>query len=164
MSLIRTIAAGMLCLLSLQFSMSTSASEADNVGALLDGFHDAASRSDFNDYFSRFSDDAYFLGTDASERWSVAEFKVYAGPAFKAGKGWTYEVLTRNLELVSTDSIFWFDEILMNTGLGRCRGTGVVIKQNGVWKIAHYSLTLLIPNDIAHDVGKQSLQADALVE
>jgi hypothetical protein len=54
----------------------------------------------------------------------------------------------------------WFDEILFNEKLGHCRGTGVVEYSDGEWKIAHYSLTLLIPNDIAEAVGKQSQRAD----
>lgn len=141
-------------------------SEADaktEVNALVDGFHAAAARSDFDDYFSRFTDDAYFLGTDATERWSVPEFKAYAKPAFDTGRGWTYEVLVRNVESAAGDgSIMWFDEILMNATLGRCRGTGVVVKESGQWKIAHYSLTLLIPNDIADSVGRQSMTADGI--
>ena len=34
---------------------------------------------------------------------------------------------------------------------------------NGKWKIAYYSLTLLIPNEIAGSVGAQSMQVDTLV-
>ena len=36
----------------------------------------------------------------------------------------------------------------------------ILINQDGQWKLATYSLTLLIPNDIAHGVGKQSREAD----
>ena len=135
-----------------------------NVHALVDGFHAAAANSDFEDYFSRFTDDAYFLGTDASERWSVDEFKTYARAPFAAGNGWVYKVLERNLESGPDDNTVWFDEILLNKVLGRCRGTGVVVREDGEWKIAHYSLTLLIPNDIADEVGEQSMEADAIPE
>ncbi len=83
--------------------------------------------------------------------------------AFSAGRGWRYLVLSRNLESVSGLDVVWFDEVLTNARLGKCRGTGVVVKENGNWKIAQYSLTLLIPNDIAVSVGTQSMQADALV-
>ncbi len=144
------------------WSVASHADETKEINQLLDGFHAAAAASDFDDYFSRFSAEAYFLGTDASERWSVDEFKAYARPVFNAGKGWRYEVLSRNLERHPGSKLVWFDEILMNERLGRCRGTGVVIREGGVWKIAHYSLTLLIPNDIAYDVGQQSMKADGL--
>ena len=54
----------------------------------------------------------------------------------------------------------WFDEILFNEKLGHCRGTGVVEFTNGEWKIAHYALTMLVPNSIAADVGSQTIEAD----
>ena len=133
------------------------------IDELLDGFHSAAENSNFDAYFSHFSSNGYFLGTDAAERWSVEAFKNYARPAFSAGRGWRYLVLSRNLEFVSGLEVVWFDETLMNASLGKCRGTGVVVKENGQWKIAHYSLTLLIPNEIAVSVGAQSMQVDALV-
>ena len=135
----------------------------ESIDELLDGFHSVAANSNFDDYFSRFSSNGYFLGTDAAERWSVEKFKHYARPAFSAGRGWRYLVLSRNLEPVSGLDAVWFDEVLTNVRLGKCRGTGVVVKENGNWKIAQYSLTLLIPNDIAVSVGAQSMQADALV-
>ncbi|MBT3870874.1 MAG: nuclear transport factor 2 family protein [Gammaproteobacteria bacterium] len=134
-----------------------------SIDELLDGFHSAAASSNFDDYFSHFSSNGYFLGTDATERWTVEEFKHYARPAFDAGRGWRYLVQSRNLESVSGLDVVWFDEILTNARLGKCRGTGVIVKENGDWKIAQYSLTLLIPNDIAVSVGMQSMQADALV-
>ena len=138
--------------------------KADNraIDELLDGFHSAAANSNFDDYFSRFSSNGYFLGTDAAERWSVEEFKNHARPAFSAGRGWRYVAESRNLESVTGLDVVWFDEVLTNATLGRCRGTGVIVREGGNWKIAHYSLTLLIPNDIADSVGKQSMQADGL--
>mgnify|MGYP006074746701 FL=1 len=134
-----------------------------SIDELLDGFHSAAANSDFDAYFAHFSSNGHFLGTDAAERWSVEEFKNYARPAFSAGRGWRYLVLSRNLEAVSGLEVVWFDEILTNVSLGKCRGTGVIVKENGKWKIAHYSLTLLIPNEIAGSVGAQSMQVDTLV-
>ncbi len=155
----------MRCLLVLLLAMPmlARADDEQSIHSLIDGFHEAASRSDFDDYFARFAQNAYFLGTDAAERWSVAEFKDYAKPAFDAGRGWTYKVESRSLESGPDDNTLWFDEILVNKMLGRCRGTGVVVRENGQWKIAHYSLTLLIPNDIADAVGEQSMQADGIL-
>ena len=98
------------------------------------------------------------MGTDKTERWTIDAFKSYAAPAFEDGHGWTYKVVERNWE--GEGDTRWFDEILLNEKLGHCRGTGVVEKVGGNWKIAHYSLTLLIPNDIAETVGSQSKRAD----
>ena len=135
------------------------ASESDDISHFLDGFHQAAAESDFNGYFSRFAVDATFLGTDASERWSIEQFKEYAKPVFSKGKGWLYENLERNIVIAPGGEIAWFDEIMFNEGLGKCRGTGVLTNIAGQWKLATYSLTMLIPNDIAYDVGKRSQEA-----
>ncbi len=72
----------------------------------------------------------------------------------------TYFAVERNWE--GDGNTRWFDEILLNEKLGHCRGTGVVQLINGEWKIAHYALTMLVPNDIAADVGSQTREADKL--
>ncbi len=145
------------------FLPAPALAEVTRINELIDGFHQAASESAFEDYFSRFAEDAYFLGTDASERWSVEEFKTYARPAFSEGRGWTYKVVRRNLETIDGET-FWFDEVLINKALGKCRGTGVVIRVKGEWKIAHYSLSMLIPNEIADQVGLQSMESDGILD
>ena len=131
-----------------------------NVDALMDGLHRDAHEANFNDYFARYTSDAIFLGTDKTERWTIAEFKDYAKPAFADGHGWTYTVVERNWE--GNGNTRWFDEILFNEKLGHCRGTGVVKLQEGEWKIAHYALTMLVPNEIAADVGLQTQEVDNL--
>lgn len=125
--------------------------------ALIDGLHRDAHEANYDNYFARYTPDAVFMGTDKSERWKIDEFKAYAAPAFADGHGWTYLVRERHWE--GNGNIRWFDEILFNEKLGHCRGTGVVEKIDGEWRIAHYSLTLLIPNDIAEQVGAQSKTA-----
>ena len=72
--------------------------------------------------------------------------------------GGAYAVIERNLE--GAGDTRWFDEILFNEKLGHCRGTGVVVLSESGWQIAHYSLTLLIPNDIAAEVGAQTIAID----
>ena len=128
------------------------------IDALIDGLHQDAHEANFQTYFDRYSVDAIFLGTDKTERWTVEEFKAYAKPAFADGHGWTYTVVERNWE--GSGNIRWFDEILFNEKLGNCRGTGVVELIEGEWKIAHYALTMLVPNEIAADVGAQTQAAD----
>ena len=140
----------------LSFTQQSNADQQNDITRLLDGFHSDAANARYDAYFSRFADEAYFLGTDATERWSVAEFMVYAKAPFTSGRGWRYDVVERNI-VVSGD-IAWFDEQLDNLKLGRCRGTGVVVRQGSDWKIAHYSLTLLIPNEIAEQVGELSMK------
>ena len=61
----------------------------------LDDFHDAAARADEARYFAHFSDDAVFLGTDATERWNLAAFRAFAHPHFAAGKAWSFHATRR---------------------------------------------------------------------
>ena len=148
-----------LFLMSLVFIFSISADEQRaSTDELLDGLHQDAHEGNFDSYYDRYSSDAIFLGTDKTERWTIDEFKAYARPAFNDGHGWTYSVVERIWE--GDSDIRWFDEILFNEKLGHCRGTGVVQLINNEWKIAHYALTMLIPNQIAAEVGMQTMKAD----
>ena len=148
-----------LFLTSLVFIFSISADEQRaSTDELLDGLHRDAHEGNFQTYFARFIPDAIFLGTDKTERWTIEEFKTYAKPAFADGHGWTYRVIERNWE--GDGDVRWFDEILFNEKLGHCRGTGIVKLIDNEWKIAHYSLTMLIPNEIAAEVGSQTIKVD----
>jgi ketosteroid isomerase-like protein len=119
---------------------------------VLDDFHRAASDADEARYFGHMSADAVFIGTDAGERWTVDKFREYAHPHFAAGKGWTYTPRDRKVALHG--DVAWFDELLDNAKYGECRGTGVLRRENGRWKIVQYSLSIPIPNEVAGDVVK----------
>ena len=148
-----------LFLASLVLTLSISADEQLTLtNQLLDGLHQDAHKGNFQSYFARYTKNAVFLGTDKTERWTIQEFKSYAEPAFEDGHGWTYKVIERNWE--GNGDTRWFDEILYNEKLGHCRGTGVIKRINGEWKIAHYALTMLVPNSIAAKVGIQTIEAD----
>lgn len=115
--------------------------------------HHAASQADGATYFSLFTDDAVFMGTDASERWTIAEFKDYALPYFSAGRGWTYRKTERHINVAAAGTHASFDEMLHNEHFGVCRGTGVLRAVDGVWKIEQYHLTIPLPNKMAHEVA-----------
>jgi ketosteroid isomerase-like protein len=117
------------------------------ISALLDGWHRAASRADEAGYLGLLAPAAHYLGTDPGERWSRAEFAAFVEPYFARGRGWTYEPRERHVELAPSGDVAWFDEKLWNETYGDCRGTGVLLRQAGTWKLAHYSLTLLVPNE-----------------
>ena len=103
-------------------------------------------------YFSHFTDDFVFFGTDASERWPLAQFRAFCEPIFAKGRGWTYSTLERNIFVSPTGETAWFDERLANDKYGDCRGTGVLIKHPGGWKLAQYNLVIPVPNDFALEV------------
>ena len=122
------------------------------VSAVLDALHEAASEADFDRYASLYAGEAVFLGTDATERWTREEFMDYARAHFETGTGWTYRMLERHIAIAPTGRTAWFDERLENAGLGETRGSGVLVMEDGSWRIAQYNLTIPIPNEIALDV------------
>lgn len=126
------------------------------VSATLAALHEAASKADGEKYFSLFAPDAVFLGTDATERWTLDEFKTYALERFKVGKGWTYTLQpgSRHISFSPDASIAWFDELLENSKYGTCRGSGVLREIDGKWRIAQYNLTFTVPNEAAEQVVK----------
>ena len=117
------------------------------VEAVLNDFHDAAAKGDYTRYFSHFTDDAVFLGTDPSERWTTSEFKVYAKPRFERG-GWAYTPVKRNVFISKDGQTAWFDETVSSKKYGLMRGTGVLVKSGTTWKLAQYNLLKPIPNDL----------------
>lgn len=125
------------------------------VGAVLDDFHDAASKADGQRYFAHFTSYAIFLGTDDTERWSVEQFRAYAEPYFSKGQGWTYTPVERQVYFDQSWSVAWFDEKLDNEKWGRCRGSGVLVREGETWKITQYNLTAPIPNDLFPEVTQR---------
>lgn len=127
----------------------------DAANQTLDRFHQAAAKAQFDEYFSLFAPEGVFIGTDASERWTVEQFKAYARPHFDKGRGWTYTKVERNIAVAADGKHASFDELLDNTGLGRCRGTGVLRLIDGQWRIEQYHLTIPVPNELATEVVKR---------
>lgn len=121
------------------------------VNAVVDDWHKAAAEADEDRYFGHMTSAAIFLGTDASERWNATEFREFAHPYFAKGKAWTFVPRERHV-IMSGSDVAWFDEKLDSATYGDVRGSGVLIKMNGEWKIAHYNLTIPIPNALAKTV------------
>ena len=105
-------------------------------------------KADSAAYWACYAEDAVFFGTAPEERWTIPEFKAYAEPFFKQSKGWDYTPSFRHIFLSPDNSFGWFDEGLRNEKYGDCRGTGVLRKINGVWKIEQYNLSVPIPNEL----------------
>ncbi|WP_419861346.1 nuclear transport factor 2 family protein [Candidatus Palauibacter sp.] len=126
-----------------------------DVSATLDALHEAASEADFDRYFSLYADEAVFLGTDATERWTREEFMDYTKARFDTGTGWTYHMLERHIAITPGGRTAWFDERLENANLGETRGSGVLVMEGGGWKIAQYNLTIPIPNEMAREVAER---------
>lgn len=137
-------------LLSLQLRSQAQVDKLE-IGNILDSWHSAAGSADFDAYFNLMTSDAVFIGTDASENWQIEEFKAYAKPHFEKGKAWNFKAVERQVYVNDEGDYAWFDELL-NTQMKLCRGSGVLRKESGEWKIAHYVLSLVIPNENVSEV------------
>lgn len=122
-----------------------------DVAHTLDEFHDAAATGDETRYFAILPDDSVFLGTDATERWTGAEFRAFATPYFERESAWTYVPLARHVTVAPGEKFAWFDEVLGNEQYGECRGSGVLAQRDGSWVVLQYNLTIPVPNDLAKD-------------
>jgi ketosteroid isomerase-like protein len=123
------------------------ATESAAVERVLDAWHAAAAQAKEEDYFAHLSERAIFLGTDATERWTKAEFRKFAAPHFAKGKAWSFTATRRHVMFSDDQKLAWFDEDLRTGNLGPCRGSGVLVREGSAWKIIHYNLAITVPND-----------------
>ncbi|WP_294215107.1 nuclear transport factor 2 family protein [uncultured Chryseobacterium sp.] len=121
------------------------------INTMLDGFNTAAAKADFNTYFGYFADESTFIGTDATEVWDKKAFMVWAKPYFDKKQTWNFTSLKRNIYFSKDGRLAWFDELL-DTQMKICRGSGVVEKINGQWKVRQYVLSMAVPNEIVDKV------------
>ncbi|GAB2764061.1 nuclear transport factor 2 family protein [Salinimicrobium soli] len=126
-------------------------SEKENINTLLNQWHKAAAEANFDAYFSKMADESIFIGTDPTENWDKQSFMNFSKPYFDKGKAWSFSTLERNIYTTPDCDLAWFDELL-DTQMGICRGSGVVSKENGSWKVKHYVLSIEIPNENVDEV------------
>ena len=144
-----------LCLLALAASAASAQTPAQQVGAVLDDWHQAASVADESRYFGHFAPNGVFMGTDATERWTVSEFRQWAKPQFQRKSAWSFQPRDRHIDFSADGKTAWLDEMLDTPNLGVCRGSGVLVKLGGKWKIAQYNLSVPIPNALVGAIVKQ---------
>ena len=133
--------------------------ETAKINSTLDNWHKAAAEAKFETYMNVMTDDAIYIGTDATENWNKKEFMAFAKPYFDKGKAWSFTALERHVYFDASGKTAWFDELL-NTQMKICRGSGVLEKIKGEWKIKHYVLSMTIPNDNTNEV----IKVKALIE
>lgn len=118
----------------------------DKINHLLDNWHHAAAVADENTFFGSMTEDANYIGTDENEDWKRDEMKVWAKEFFERDSAWDFKKKNRNVYLHSDGKLAWFDETL-DTWMGVCRGSGVVVLTTEGWKIKHYVLSVAVPNE-----------------
>ncbi len=123
---------------------SQESSDYQYVNSFIEEWHKNASEAD-TVYFEKIAVSGIYIGTDSSEYWTKNEFIDWSREYFQRGKAWTFTTIDRNIYFSKEGSFAWFDE-LINTGMGVCRASGVLRKNNDGWTILHYHLGITIPN------------------
>jgi ketosteroid isomerase-like protein len=161
MKMIKTL--GILTVLFLSVTLyAQQDKEKESISTVLDAWHQAAADANFEAYFSRMTDDGVFIGTDAMENWQNSEFKKFSKPYFDKGKAWSFTALQRNIYLNEAMDMAWFDELL-DTQMKLCRGSGVLRKTDKGWKIAHYVLSIAVPNENVDAVVSLKKAKDSVI-
>lgn len=138
--------------------------EKKTITTLLNDWHLAAAKADYNGYFGKIAEDGIYIGTDATENWDKKAFIAFSKSYFDKGKAWDFKTLERNIYFSKDGKTAWFDELL-DTWMKVCRGSGVLEKQGKEWKIKHYVLSMTIPNDATKEVVPfKAKYEDALIE
>jgi hypothetical protein len=122
------------------------------VNAFVDEWHDDAAHARLR-YFDKMAKDGVYIGTDKSENWTTAEFRVWAKKYFDAKKAWTFRATRRNVFMSANQKSIWFDELL-DTDFGPAIASGVINRTDRGFEIVHYQLSMAVPNDIQSTVVK----------
>ncbi len=133
------------------------------INTTINRWHRAAANADFDTFFNCMDEESYYIGTDETEKWNRKDFMVFCKPYFDQGSAWDFKPFDRGVYLNKNMDLAWFDEKL-DTWMGICRASGVVVKSGREWKIKHYHLSVTIPNDIVDDFIKLVVNYKAKAE
>ncbi|GEM_PF-98559 len=128
----------------------------------MDQWHLDAAEGHHAAYIGAMSPEGVYIGTDASERWTTAGFSRWSKPWFDRHQTWAFKTVSRNIFLSGDGSTAWFDELL-STKMGLCRGSGVISKRAGGWKIEQYILSATVPNALMRQVTSLKSGNDSLL-
>lgn len=129
------------------------------VHRLLDDLNLYAAKADYKKYFNLFAAESTYVGTDATEIWNKTAFMEWAKPYFAQGRTWNFTSLKRNITFTPDGKYAWFDELL-DTQMKLCRGSGVLEKIDGQWKIKQYVLSMTVPNELSDEVIRVKAAAE----
>ncbi|HEY0651510.1 MAG TPA: nuclear transport factor 2 family protein [Chryseosolibacter sp.] len=140
----------LICILFLASIPAFAQHQKPQIEKFIDAWHLAATNADATAFFGAMDDDCIYIGTDASERWTKAEFLKFAKPYFDKGKAWDFKAYDRDIHVSADGRYVWFSELL-TTWMGVCRGSGVLYQTPQGWKLKQYHLSVTVPNDVIKD-------------
>jgi ketosteroid isomerase-like protein len=123
------------------------------INQFMDNWHKAAATADEDVFFGSMTEDGVYLGTDKTEKWTRDEMAEWADEHFQEESAWAFTSLSRDIYLSEDGNTAWLNEKL-DTWMGVCKGTAVLVFKDDGWKIALYDLSVTIDNDKIDDFLK----------
>ncbi|RSZ59040.1 nuclear transport factor 2 family protein [Massilia atriviolacea] len=129
------------------------------INAFVDEWHDDAAHAR-PAYFDKMAKNGVYIGTDKTELWNRDAFKEWAKPYFAKGAAWSFKAIRRNVYMSADKKFIWFDELL-DTRMGVCQASGVMRRTAKGFEIAHYQLSIAVPNPVADKVTRTIKEFEA---
>ena len=126
---------------------------AATAGRLLHDIHHAATVADAPRFFAAFAPEAMIFGSTA--RLTLARYRALREPYLARGQGLPSTLLEHRIHLSSSGELAWFEELVNVFDHDRLRGTGVMRRVDGDWKLVHYSAMILVPRQLAGDLAER---------
>jgi len=155
-------------ILFLAFSCKTEKPNPDKqkfiseLNTFMDNWHHSAAVADEDIFFGGLDSNAVYLGTDAAERWGKSVFMDWGIKYFERDTAWAFVPFNRNWDFSEDMKYAWFDELL-ETHMGICRGSGVVVFTSNGWKIKQYNLAVTVPNEKMNEFRKINIFKKELI-
>ena len=118
------------------------------VAAALEELYRAGAEADLEGYLDRLSEDAVMLGTDVHGRFTRSDIREWLEPYFAAGQRIGSRLLVLRVTEAVDGRFAWFDSLSEKPELCLLRGSGLMRREEGKWRVVHHDLAFLIPNDM----------------
>ncbi|WKV11872.1 nuclear transport factor 2 family protein [Marivirga harenae] len=134
-----------LTILLLPFTVKAQTPTA-TINQFMDNWHKAAATADEDVFFGSMTEDGIYLGTDKTEKWTREEMAEWADEHFQKESAWSFTASERDIYFSENGKTAWINEKL-DTWMGVCKGTAVLVLKPEGWKIALYDLSVTIDNN-----------------
>ncbi len=127
-------------------SQAVAISEALEV---LESIQALQAEGDFPGVLTHTSADIRLVGTDASEHWDRAKLEGVVKAMEAQEFVWKVRVTNRVLTAGPSADVVWFEEKIMTVtpAVGELRRSGVLVLEEGAWKLVQSVTSFPIPND-----------------
>lgn len=136
----------LLMLFVLSSIVLSAQSPKETINQFMDNWHKAAATANEDLFFGSMTEDGIYLGTDKTEKWTRDEMAEWANEYFQKESAWSFTATERDIYFSEDGNTAWLNEKL-DTWMGVCKGTAVLVLKPEGWKIALYDLSVTIDND-----------------